>query len=565
MSKQNPDENNGLLDSDDELGKPIVEDTAESSKTADWKVSLIGGACACIAVFVVNLVVTIWSTFSLQGIQDGTSTSRRIIYEGSCSKTRELSVAIHLIINAFGSILLAASNYGMQCLSAPTRADVDKAHARQRWVDIGIPSFRNLRKVSGKRVVLWWLLVFSSLPLHLLFNSVVFSSLTTYDYGVFAVDTKLRLLKMTTERLSKSSTSHWRNIDHTIILGVNLIKAAILAFIALRPPKEPLFVLGDAIQSFLKVPDESSRGSCLASAHIVKAGLFTRPCIMNTERRRRGVAVTRLRWVLSLFMYGVAFGTSCGLLIWGISILPGSHGIKSLWDLGFGAATELTMISGLGWEYGQDQSLFWNVLLSNLPQLIFSLLYFQYNGLFTCMAAAREWSEFGRKRSSLRVSSHPRGQQRSRYFLQLPYRFSVPLVLTSILMHWMLSQSIFIVAVEEDDVYGQYDAYWSVLTCGYSPIAMIFVIVTSVFMAAAVIITACRRLPTAMPVAASCSLAIAAACHQPDGIPLPEASLLPLQWGVMWRQREGYDRELTDHCGFSHKSVEQPQDGKLYY
>jgi hypothetical protein len=87
-----------------------------------------------------------------------------------------------------------------------------------------------------------------------------------------------------------------------IILAVNLIKAITLAFIALRPPKEPLFVLGDAIQSFLTFPDENSRGSCLASAHIVRAGQFTQPCTMHTKRRRRGVAVTGRRWFFSCAM-----------------------------------------------------------------------------------------------------------------------------------------------------------------------------------------------------------------------------------------------------------------------
>ncbi|SCO80827.1 uncharacterized protein FRV6_05040 [Fusarium oxysporum] len=169
------------------------------------------------------------------------------------------------------------------------------------------------------------------------------------------------------------------------------------------------------------------------------------------------------------------------------------------------------------------------------------------------MAAAEEWSGYGNKRRSLRVSSNPRGEQRSRYFLQLPYRYSIPLLVASIMMHWMLSQSIFIVAVEQSSI-------WVLFTCGYSPIAIIFVIITAVFMATAVIITALRRLPAAMPVVASCSLAIAAACHHPDNTSQPDASVFPLQWGVIWRQREGSGWELTDHCGFSHYPIEKPQD-----
>ncbi|KAH7004086.1 hypothetical protein EDB82DRAFT_486074 [Fusarium venenatum] len=354
-----------------------------------------------------------------------------------------------------------------------------------------------------------------------------------------------------------------------IVLAVNFIKAIILAFIVFRPPKEPMFILGDAIKSFLTRPDEYSRGNCLASARIVRDGLFTRQSIMHTQPKRRGVAVTKTRWIFSLVMYGVAFAVSCGLLTYGIIKVPGPHDLKTLWGLGFGTANELTLISGRGFtenQFGSDQNIFFVVLISNLPQLIFSLLYFQYNSLFTAMAAAKEWSDFGRKRRPLRVSSNPRGQQRSQYFLQLPYRFSIPLVLVSMLVHWMLSQSIFIVIIEKfDKVTSEFEYQDVVITCGYSPVAIIFVVITSIFMAAAVVITAFRRLPTGMPVVASCSLAIAAACHQPDGFSYPEASLLPLQWGVMCIEKEVSVRETTDHCGFSHGSVEQPQDGQLYY
>ncbi len=56
----------------------------------------------------------------------------------------------------------------MQRLSAPTRQEVDKAHGAGTWLDIGIPSVRNVRRISWERRNLWILLALSSLPLHLL-------------------------------------------------------------------------------------------------------------------------------------------------------------------------------------------------------------------------------------------------------------------------------------------------------------------------------------------------------------------------------------------------------------
>lgn len=75
----------------------------------------------------------------------------------------------------------------MQCLSSPTRSEIDKAHGQGIWLDIGVPSIRNLRRLSTTRIVLWWLLAISSIPLHLLYNSAVFSTLCTHRYNAFLV------------------------------------------------------------------------------------------------------------------------------------------------------------------------------------------------------------------------------------------------------------------------------------------------------------------------------------------------------------------------------------------
>ena len=156
------------VNSDNNEEAEEATDSSAPPKRAKWQFSLIGGACACIVVLIINFGITIWSSVSFVGSESGDRSIRRIIYEGSCSDSRIINVVIHLVINIFSSILLASSNYGMQCLSAPTRADVDRAHIRRNWMDIGIPSFRNLRMVSRKRAALWMLLVLSSIPLHLL-------------------------------------------------------------------------------------------------------------------------------------------------------------------------------------------------------------------------------------------------------------------------------------------------------------------------------------------------------------------------------------------------------------
>jgi hypothetical protein len=82
---------------------------------------------------------------------------------------------------------LSAGNYCMQCFSSPTREEINRAHREGIWLDIGVPGIRNLNTISLARVLLWSLLGLSGIPLHLLYNGVVFSTLASNDYSVTAI------------------------------------------------------------------------------------------------------------------------------------------------------------------------------------------------------------------------------------------------------------------------------------------------------------------------------------------------------------------------------------------
>lgn len=90
------------------------------------------------------------------------------LYEGKCTVATRWSTGLHVIINILSTLLLAASNYVMQCLNAPSRADLDRAHAKRRWLYIGTWSFKNFGAMDWKRKTLWALLFLSSTPIHLL-------------------------------------------------------------------------------------------------------------------------------------------------------------------------------------------------------------------------------------------------------------------------------------------------------------------------------------------------------------------------------------------------------------
>ena len=114
-------------------------------------------------VLLINVAATVYFKIRWKTIGDiGT------IYRGDCSQSHRLSSRLHILINVLSTALLSASNLCMQLLAAPTRQEIDKAHDKYIWLDIGVPSFRNLKHISKRRGMAISLLATSSIPLHFL-------------------------------------------------------------------------------------------------------------------------------------------------------------------------------------------------------------------------------------------------------------------------------------------------------------------------------------------------------------------------------------------------------------
>jgi hypothetical protein len=134
-----------------------------------WRASALLFTFFCALVFITNLSVVIWAATTKHGPSDLTLNLRTGENASQCADVQNLNKWGHLVINLLSTVLLSGSNYCMQCLSAPTRRDINAAHLDGRWLDIGVPSVRNLRWISRKRLCLWLTLGLSSLPLHLLY------------------------------------------------------------------------------------------------------------------------------------------------------------------------------------------------------------------------------------------------------------------------------------------------------------------------------------------------------------------------------------------------------------
>ncbi|KAF2626657.1 hypothetical protein BU25DRAFT_411632 [Macroventuria anomochaeta] len=693
------------------FGKPTWTHHYKSQFTG-WRFGALHFAAWAAIVFLINMTVTIWGSTIYKKTAGSLS-------EGDCGHIKTLNRGIHILINILSTILLSGSNYCMQCLSAPTRADIDKAHAARTWLDVGVPSIRNLKHISRRRLWMWVLLGSSSVPLHLFYNSAVYASVSTNSYKVYLVseaflddpecrnctdksdwqsyytssppsgyfdplitlwsqskngslnrlepaeclaeyatalqsDRRNVLLVMDNAQASTSPYNrsltllnntnvywasgfsasygtdpddapesyswicsgvgydpkspcanrvqdiknapqtwevgnicpayrmnlcgqsrwpvkyclsepaiprcrlHFSPVIATIVTVLNLFKAVLMWFVIYSTKDDPLLTMGDAVASFLDENDPATTNLSLLSLQDCSTDYDAGAKPWHDQRWRWKDTTSKKRRATTIGLFATALIIIMILLIWGSKAIGNYASISStaIFSLGFGAVDTRALIKG---GDGFPTDMIGLVLIANLPQVILSFLYFAYNGMFTAMLLGYEWTSYAHKRKGLRVSRTPSGLQRSTYFLQLPYRFGVPLVVLSGTLHWLVSQSIFVVAMDEYNRYGLYQSATNM--CGYSPIAMLVVIILGVFMVAAVVSFGYIPYKTGMPLAGSCSLAISAACHPAQ---YPEAkdgalSEQKVQWGVVSTGVDG-----IGHCAFSSNEVEPLVDGRMY-
>ncbi|KIK55871.1 hypothetical protein GYMLUDRAFT_174966 [Collybiopsis luxurians FD-317 M1] len=350
-----------------------------------------------------------------------------------------------------------------------------------------------------------------------------------------------------------------------LVIICNIVKVVCMAIAAMKIKDNPLVTIGDAIASFTDKPDPHTRDMCLASKRHFDDGREGKPfsplCIEYGPRRIRWLnAASRRHWILTVCLFVIAIAVILGLLGYAVYKLrlEDITGFSALWQFGLGKPHSQNVIQGWDVPSEGSKALISAVLISNSPQLILSMIYLIFNSLCTTMFLAREWSSYAHTCKPLRVSS-PRGQQRSTYFLQIPYRFGLPLMIYSALLHWLVSQSIFLVKVTywQD---GILDPYESPTSCGYSPTGMIL---TTIFVAGLILsvlaIGFFIHLSGEMPLVGSCSAAISSACHPPmDG----SDSFRCVEWGVV--ADKDYCKGVVGHICFSSGVVEPPISGYSY-
>ncbi|KAK4499341.1 hypothetical protein PRZ48_009854 [Zasmidium cellare] len=256
--------------------------------------------------------------------------------------------------------------------------------------------------------------------------------------------------------LSQLEPSHCRiGFSLQVLIAVivcNALKTAAMFWTLYRQKDVTMVTIGDAISSYLDRPDETTKGRCLMSRKDIKdwklQGTKDKP---NTEPLPKTffqdkapmwfTAASWKRWITTFTLIAIAIIVSISLLALGVTGLSPTNAFS----IGFGAIDSRALIE-TNLPQGGGGGLVAAILLANCPQAIVSFLYLLYNGLLTSMLLAKEWSQYALRRKPLRVTS-PHGSQRSTHYLQLPLRYSFPLLLISSLLHWIISQSIFLAII----------------------------------------------------------------------------------------------------------------------
>lgn len=242
---------------------------------------------------------------------------------------------------------------------------------------------------------------------------------------------------------------------------------------------------------------------------------------------------------------------------------------------GFGKLQPFTFLV-IGLPRKNSVGLISNVLLANLPQFLLSVLYMLSNTVLSTFLVQREFSHMCQehKRKPLRVSE-PIGIQRGSYFISLPLRYGVPLYVMSSVLHWTISESLFLAKITSVKADGSPDPINSFSACAYSPIAIFtckkspvypweacesedgtnayplpLAILLALLGVLVLIGTSFRRYEGTMRMVSTNSMAISATCHahprdRQDGYSLP------VRWAVV-KSCSGYG-----HCAFTTAPADQ--------
>lgn len=334
---------------------------------------------------------------------------------------------------------------------------------------------------------------------------------------------------------------------------------AIAALVFTHPKGDFLRTIGDAVTSFLKDQDTTTKDMCLVSSAQIRKhgfGIIYGPQIFTDSRPRWWTGANTTEFFSTV---GISAGfaiTLSATLYWAIDETSGTA-----FESGLGRPN-IQSLASLRPDDAGSSTIVPTILTANIPQLGFSLLYVFYTNIWGKLLIAYEFDRLTREKKGLRISEKPYGRQRASHFFTLPTRYALPLMASSAVLHYLCSQSLFMARFDgmRD---GAIDPQDQMVRLGYSATGMIALIAVNFAMTvAAICIAGFRRLSTGLG-EMSMSAVISAACHLARTE--PEPWLKEVQWGdVTDGNDDDEDSQTVRHCAFTSLTTQRPKVNRLY-
>ncbi|KAI0400502.1 hypothetical protein F4802DRAFT_484548 [Xylaria palmicola] len=445
------------------------------------------------------------------------------IYSGDCTTAHRIEIGVHVVINVFAVVLLAGANYVFQVLTSPTRREVAEAHDRKQWLDIGVSSLRNFFHISGFRAIIGATTLLVAIAIQVIYNAVIFFTQSTETECTVSVNGSIL----------------------AIVAILNIVQVLSMAVILTRSSFDPLATPGDAIRSFLRVPDAATANASLLTKSDLQQERWgadaTRQCVPRNHYWLEAPSLTR--WVLTILSWLAIAGPTAAAIA--LMARASSEGVGAP----FGAAAPATTFALPTLSAPADAAQL--ALVAALPQLLLAVLYLAANALLTAYFASRELALFAVGPRSLRVSSDPAGTQTASLYLSLPRPVSWFLLATFAALGFVLSQAVFPLVVSARP------------SIAFNARALLVLVVLLAVVLFAILALGLRRTPAPAlangsgngnganggnPLAlagGACSALVAARCHaaREEG----EFWLGPLTWGVVEEAAE----DRPGRCAFT--------------
>ncbi|KAF1961572.1 hypothetical protein CC80DRAFT_400871, partial [Byssothecium circinans] len=206
---------------------------------------------------------------------------------------------------------------------------------------------------------------------------------------------------------------------------------------------------------------------------------------------------------------------------------------------------------------------------ANTPQLALSIAYYLWNIHLNVMLAAREYDSYAAStRRSLRVTNPEKesAQQATTIFM-IPFKYWITNSFLCTVLSWLASQSLFFVRVDMINHWQQMSPY-SISQVGYSIMGIICFVAVSACIFTFSLWISTRKLKNRMPLAATCSGALSAACHPTDSSLRHHEK--KIHWGIEKHENGLEDEEIRDdetrpfRCTFTSLEARYPYPDRFY-